>query len=100
VACAGWRTLSHYADEQAPPDVAELKRMFVVPSQRGTGVAAALLAALEDSAREHGMSRIVLETGIKQPEAISFYERAGYQRIPNYGYYRNAPGCVSFGRDL
>ncbi len=114
VACGGWRTLSHFAVEgsggtgteaqipegQIPDDVAELKRMYAVPTVRGTGVAAALLAALEDSARSHGMRRIVLETGGLQPEAISFYRKSGYQEIANYGYYKAEPDCLSFGRDL
>jgi GNAT superfamily N-acetyltransferase len=81
-------------------DVAEIKRVYAVPAVRGTGVAAALLAALEDSARVRGMRRIVLETGHLQPEAISFYGKLGYQQIENYGYYRDQPGCLSFGRDL
>jgi GNAT superfamily N-acetyltransferase len=101
VACGGWRTLSHFVDApEAAEDVGEIKRMYVTPGARGTGVAAALLAALEDAARERGMRRLVLETGLKQPEAIRFYEKSGYQRIRNYGYYRDEPDCVSFARDL
>ena len=102
VACAGWRTLSHFMgdDGSLSEDVAEVKRMFVVPEQRGNGVAKRLLGAIEDSARTHGMKRLILETGGLQPEAIRFYEKSGYERIPNYGYYREEPDCVSFGRDL
>lgn len=101
VACAGWRTLSHFDVEAgAGEDVAEIKRMYAAPDVRGTGVATALLAAIEDSAREQGMRRMVLETGQRQPEAIRFYARSGYAQIPNYGYYRDEPDCVCFGRDL
>lgn len=102
VACGGWRTLSHFAPEpgEVAEDVAEIKRMYAAPGSRGTGVAAALLRALEESAREHGMHRVVLETGGLQPEAIRFYEKNGYDRIANYGYYKDEPDCVSFGRDL
>jgi GNAT superfamily N-acetyltransferase len=101
VACAGWRTISHFAGiNGVPEDVAELKRMYVSPQARGTGVAAALLSALEDSVRESGMRRMILETGERQPEALRFYEKSGYSRIPNYGYYKNEPDCVSFARDL
>ena len=77
VACGGWRGLP-----------------------TGTGVAAALLRALEDSAREYGRTRMVLETGAPQAAAISFYVRNGYERIGNYGYYREYDDCRSFGRDL
>ena len=100
VACAGWRTIAHTSDLDLPDDVAELKRMYAVPDVRGSGVAAALLTAIEESARGQGMRRIILETGGQQPEAIRFYGRSGYDRIPNYGYYKDEPDCISFGRDL
>jgi GNAT superfamily N-acetyltransferase len=92
--CGGWRTLG---EDDA---VAEIKRMYTVPGQRGRGVATAVLAAIERSARDAGKKRVVLETGHKQPEAVALYEKLGYERIPNFGYYRNHRGCVSFGRDL
>lgn len=108
VACGGWRTLAHFTSPTGDvassagvaDDVAEIKRMYAVPSVRGSGVAGALLRALEESAREHGMHRVVLETGGLQPEAIRFYEKQGYTRIPNYGYYKDEPDCISFARDL
>jgi GNAT superfamily N-acetyltransferase len=101
VGCAGWRTLSHFHDDGAvADDVAEIKRMFVSPKARSSGVATSLLAALEGSARESGMKRMILETGMAQPEAMALYEKLGYSRIPNYGYYKEAPDCVSYGRDL
>jgi GNAT superfamily N-acetyltransferase len=101
VACGGWRTLAHFSAEgSVAEDVAEIKRMYAVPDARGTGAASAILRALEDSARGHGMNRVVLETGGLQPEAIRFYEKHGYDRIVNYGYYKDEPDCISFGRDL
>jgi GNAT superfamily N-acetyltransferase len=111
VACGGWRTLSHFVTAQTfgsgttaeigiSDDVAEVKRMYAAPTARGTGVASVLLTALEDSARAHGMRRIVLETGLRQPEALRFYAKSGYRQIMNYGYYKDASDCLSFGRDL
>ncbi len=46
------------------------------------------------------MRRIWLETGRMQPEAIAFYTRNGYERIADYGYYKDAEGVASFGREL
>jgi GNAT superfamily N-acetyltransferase len=100
VACGGWRSLTMASDSGTPEAVAEIKRMYAVPAARGTGVAAALLRAIEQSAREAGMPRIVLETGGGNPEAIAFYAKHGYERITNYGYYREYPDCVSFGLKL
>ncbi len=92
VGCGGWR--SHGAG------VAELKRMYTMPQARGTGVARALLSAIEDDARRAGRHRIILECGTRQPEALSLYEKCGYRRVPNYGFYAAAADCVSYGRDL
>jgi GNAT superfamily N-acetyltransferase len=94
VGCGGWRT--YHAD----PAVAELKRMYTVPGARGLGVARAVLRALEDTAREAGRKRMILETGHLQPEAISLYVTAGYARIPDFGHYKDEPDVLSFGRAL
>lgn len=92
VGCGGWRCHDD--------TVAELKRMYVAPAVRGRGLSRHILAALEVSARAAGFSRLILETGSKQPEAIGLYRSAGYTPIPNFGVYRDAPGCVCFGKGL
>ena len=100
VACGGWRTVPDGKAGARGGDTAEIKRMYAARDVRGTGVAAALLRALEDSARSHGRRRVVLETGVPQAAAIAFYEKNGYRPIENYGYYREHDSCRSFGRDL
>jgi uncharacterized protein (DUF952 family) len=65
-------------------DLAEIKRMFVVPSARSRGHARRLLAGLEDTARRRGYRRVRLDTGPKQPHAKTLYESAGYIEIPDY----------------
>ncbi|HWE58220.1 MAG TPA: GNAT family N-acetyltransferase [Solirubrobacteraceae bacterium] len=62
----------------------ELKRMYVIPEQRGRGVARVLLLALEDRARELGYVIARLDTGPKQQGAQRLYESAGYAAIPNF----------------
>ncbi|SBT37498.1 GNAT family N-acetyltransferase [Micromonospora narathiwatensis] len=94
VGCGGWRS---HGDDGA---TAELKRMYTAPAARGRGVARSVLTAVERSAREQGRERIILECGDRQPEAIAMYTSAGYERIPNFGFYKDAPGCLSFGRTL
>ena len=66
---------------------AEIKRMYVVPEQRGTGLARRILAELEATAAAAGHDLIVLETGLMQPEAIGLYESSGYLPIPGFGHY-------------
>ena len=79
---------------------AEIKRMYVEPAARGTGVSVAVLRALEEQARQLGCATLVLETGTAQPDAIRFYEREGYQRTEGYGPYRGNPLSVCFTRTL
>ncbi|RKN30161.1 GNAT family N-acetyltransferase [Micromonospora musae] len=94
VGCGGWRS---HGEEG---DTAELKRMYTAPEARGRGVARTVLAAVERSAHDQGRKRMILECGDQQPEAIAMYTAAGYQRIPNFGFYRDSPNCISFGRTL
>ena len=65
--------------------VAEIKRMYVKPELRSKGIAAEILSNLEEWAKDEGFKTCILETAIKQPEAIRLYEKSGYTRFPNYG---------------
>lgn len=83
VGCAGMRRRS--AAE------VEVKRMFIRREYRGRGYARELLTLVEDEARALGYSRVLVETGGAQPEAMGLYESSGYERIPGFGHYRNEP---------
>jgi putative acetyltransferase len=78
----------------------EIKRMFVRPEFRGQQIAQAVLAELEDWAREIGSTICVLETGQKQPEAIRLYQRSGYAPIPNYGQYIGIENSVCLQKQI
>jgi putative acetyltransferase len=67
--------------------VGELKRFFVRPEHRGSGVADALITALIRHAREQGAHLLRLETGDKQQAAIAFYRRHGLVEVPRFGPY-------------
>jgi GNAT superfamily N-acetyltransferase len=75
-------------------DAAEMKRMFVRPENRGRGIAGKILTELETWAKELNFSECVLETGLKQPEAIRLYQKSGYETIPSYGQYLNIENSV------
>ena len=62
--------------------------MFVIREMRGVGLARRILAALEADARAAGRTRMVLETGTQQPEAIGLYTSSGYEPCVKFGYYR------------
>jgi GNAT superfamily N-acetyltransferase len=87
VATGGWRSQDKNDQGYADGD-AEIKRMYVIPEARGQGLSRLVLAALEHDARAAGRTRMVLETGIRQPEAISLYTSSGYQLCAKFGHYR------------
>ena len=78
----------------------EIKRMYVLPEERGKGIATKVLLQLEAWARELSYSKCILETGKRQPEAIRLYEKNGYTLIPNYGQYSEAENSVCFEKEL
>lgn len=98
VATGAWRRSEVEAFGTAA--TAEVKRMYVVPRMRGAGVARRMLAHLEESAAGAGAEVLLLETGLRQPEAIALYESSGYTRVPGFGYYRDAPLSRCYGKRL
>ncbi|WP_335978724.1 GNAT family N-acetyltransferase [Streptomyces sp. CA2R106] len=99
VASGGWRAQDDAAEGFTAGD-AEIKRMFVVRSARGRGHARAMLAELEATAAAAGRTRMVLETGQKQPEAIALYTSCGYIPVGGFGHYRDEPLSVHLGKPL
>ncbi|MBC2869480.1 GNAT family N-acetyltransferase [Streptomyces mexicanus] len=99
VASGGWRSQDSNGEGNEDGD-AELKRMFVIESMRGRGLARRMLAALEEDARAAGRIRMVLETGDQQPEAIALYTSSGYEPCTKFGYYREYPSSLCFAKRL
>ena len=100
VGMAGWRTRDARSGGGLRDGDAEIKRMYVRPQAQRRGVARALLAELEATARDAGIRRMVLETGTEQPEAIALYTSAGYLPITVFGYYAHTEMSRSFGKAL
>ncbi len=78
----------------------EIKRMFVIPVYRGNGYASKILLALEKWSKELSYTHCILETGIKQPEAINLYKKNSYLIIPNYAPYTNIDTSICFKKKL
>lgn len=79
---------------------AEVKRMYVAPAARGLGLARLMLAHLESTAAGAGAEVAILETGLRQPEAIALYESSGYVEVPKFGFYCHAPLSRCYGKRL
>jgi putative acetyltransferase len=100
VARDGGRAVGCGAIRLLDPMTAEAKRMYVEPDQRGKGVGRAVLAGLEAAAKQLGVRRLVLETGIYQDAALSLYRRAGFTQIDCWGEYASSPTSICFEKRL
>ncbi len=88
------------AIKQFDESAMEVKRMYTLPAFRGKGIASKVLNELEKWAAEMNFSHCVLETGIRQPDAIRLYEKNGYRPIPNYGQYIGVVNSCCFEKKL
>lgn len=98
-AMGGWRARAPEGEVLRVGD-AEIKRMYVVRAARGRGLSRLMLAELERTAREAGHKRMVLETGIMQPEAIALYTSSGYTPMPEFGAYAGDAYSRHYCREL
>ena len=78
----------------------ELKSMFVAPEARGLGVAARLLAHVEEQAAQMGLPLLRLETGDKLLAAVQLYEKSGFSRVEPFGEYTPNTSSLFFEKAL
>ena len=78
----------------------EMKRMFTLPEYRGKGIASKILSELELWATEENYSIATLETGFKQIEAISLYQKSEYKIIANYGQYKGVETSICMKKEI
>ncbi len=81
-------------------DTIELKRIFVTKDNRRQGLSKLIVSRLEELGSSNGYKYAVLETGIKQIEAINLYKNTGYTIIENYGQYAENSNSVCMKKDL
>ena len=73
---------------------AEIKRMYVKKEFRNRGISSLILLELELWALQHDFTKLILETGKSQHEAMQLYAKRGFKIIPNYGQYANMPNSI------
>lgn len=79
---------------------AELDVMYVLPSCRGGGVAQQLLRTAEQHARVNGFTVLKLRAGAPQPEALRFYEKEGFRKIPAFGKWVFDETAICFAKEV
>lgn len=78
----------------------EVKSMFTLEKARGHGVAAALLNALIEKAKELGLGHLYLETGTGLDAAHRLYERFGFAYCGPFGSYKAHPHSIFMSKLL
>ena len=86
--------------QDAPDDIGEVKRVYVVPEARGRGHSRLLMAHLVQEARTAGYRALWLDTGTPQHEAVALYERLGWRQIERYGQFAHDERTLCYAFDL
>lgn len=94
------KAVSCGALKEFSPGTIEIKRMFTKSDYRGKGYAGMVLKELEQWAKELEYDNCILETGVRQPDAIALYKKQGYELIKNYGQYAGVENSLCFGKSL
>ena len=77
----------------------EVKRLYVRPAFRGTGLGVKLARHVLEVANAAGYRRLVLDTLQKMDSAQRLYRRLGFEPIPAY-YHNPIPGALYFALRL
>ena len=88
------------AFKEYEPNVAEFKRMFVVPASRGKGIASKILTELEGWAKEENFTSCILETSYKLEKAIALYKNFGFEITERYGQYVGVESSICMKKEL
>jgi GNAT superfamily N-acetyltransferase len=66
------------------PETAEIKRLYVRPEARGTGLGRRLSKLAIDEARAMGMRLVLIDTSMWLTTAQALYRSMGFREIPRY----------------
>jgi len=96
IGCIALRPLD---EGSAPGTVAEVKRLYVRPAARESGLGRRLVQSVIDGARGMGYRQLKLDTLDRMAEARALYERLGFSECAPY-YHNPIPGAVYMALEL
>ena len=70
-----------YPTDGLPPDTCELVKMYLLPEARGFGLGRTLIEKCIEAAAENGFKKIYLETMPELKQALSVYEKFGFEYL-------------------
>ena len=90
--CAAFRRFTH--------DVAEMKRLYVRPAFRGSGLGRDLVRQIAGTAESAGYRALRLDTLPRMDRAIAMYRGMGFREIAPYGHHPSGAICFELGLSL
>jgi ribosomal protein S18 acetylase RimI-like enzyme len=81
---AGERLVGTIFLKRIRPDAAEIKRLYVRPETRGTGLGRKLSEAAIAEARAMGIRSVLLDTSLWLTAAQALYRSMGFREVPRY----------------
>jgi putative acetyltransferase len=76
-----------------PEKTCELVKLYLAPTARGTGLGKSLMLKAMDWAKQTGYEQVYLETMPELSNAVSMYEKLGYNRLPKSLGNSGHDGC-------
>ena len=70
-----------FPTERLPDGTCELVKLYLAPTSRGTGLGKALMLKAMAWAKENGYAKVYLETMPELSNAVTMYEKLGYNRL-------------------
>lgn len=92
IACASYRIF----DEQS----VEIRRVYVKKRYRNKKIAYKLVKALEKLAMENNFKYSIIETGSENMAAINLYKKLGYEKIDNFGFFKDDDACICMRKEF
>lgn len=92
IACGSYRIFDN--------ESVEIRRVYVKKRYRKKKIAYKLVKALEKLAMENNFKYSYIETGTDNLAAINLYKKLGYEKIENFGFFKDDDLCICMRKEF